>query len=184
MWTTRIGERDLVLQCLGRCVSIYTGCGICDGYEISFPHSWCPHCSMCVFSDILASNWLWPAQKRAETCSCFLQQFQNIVVLRRTFIHLISTIIKSHNGDDDTKGWCHQSFESILSALPKEHSPLNCRTTSSDISGYHAEFHEGFYQKHTNPLNCKTSNSDISGYHADFHDAVLSENGRDAAWQV
>jgi hypothetical protein len=24
------GERDLVLQCLGRCVAIYTRCGICD----------------------------------------------------------------------------------------------------------------------------------------------------------
>jgi hypothetical protein len=34
-------------------------------------------------------------------------------------------------------------------------------------SGYQAEFHEG-YQKHTNPLNCRTSSSDISGYHADF----------------
>jgi hypothetical protein len=27
------GERDLVLQCLGRCVAIYTRCGICDGYN-------------------------------------------------------------------------------------------------------------------------------------------------------
>jgi hypothetical protein len=37
-------------------------------------------------------------------------------------------------------------------------------------SGYHAEFHEDFYQKHTNSLNCRTSSSDISGYHADFHE--------------
>jgi hypothetical protein len=29
--------------------------------------------------------------ERAGTCSCFLQQFENTVVLRRTFIHLIST---------------------------------------------------------------------------------------------
>jgi hypothetical protein len=43
----------------------------------------------------------------------------------------------------------------------------NCPRSAS--SGYHAEFHEGFYQKHTNPLNCRTSSSDISGYHADFH---------------
>jgi hypothetical protein len=27
-----MGERDLVLQCLGRCVAIYTGCGMCGGY--------------------------------------------------------------------------------------------------------------------------------------------------------
>jgi hypothetical protein len=40
----------------------------------------------------------------------------------------------------------------------------------SASSGYHAEFHEGCYQKHTNPLNCMTSSSDISGYHADFHE--------------
>jgi hypothetical protein len=39
----------------------------------------------------------------------------------------------------------------------------------SAFSGYHAEFHEGCYHKHTNPLNCRTSSSDISGYHADFN---------------
>jgi hypothetical protein len=33
----------------------------------------------------------------------------------------------------------------------------------SASSGYHAEFHEGFYQNHT-------SSSDISVYHADFHE--------------
>jgi hypothetical protein len=36
--------------------------------------------------------------------------------------------------------------------------------------GYHAEFHEGCYQKHTNPLNNRNSSSDISGHHADFHE--------------
>jgi hypothetical protein len=51
----------------------------------------------------------------------------------------------------------------------KHTNPLNCRTSSSDISGYHAEFHEGFYEKHTNPLNCRTNSSDISGYRADSH---------------
>jgi hypothetical protein len=38
-------------------------------------------------------TWWWPNQKRAETFSCFLQQLKNTVVLRRTFIHLISTRI-------------------------------------------------------------------------------------------
>jgi hypothetical protein len=27
------GERDLVLQCLGRSVAIYTRCGLCDVYD-------------------------------------------------------------------------------------------------------------------------------------------------------
>jgi hypothetical protein len=36
-------------------------------------------------------------------------------------------------------------------------------------SGYHVEIHEG-YQKHTNPLKCRTSSSDISVYQADFHE--------------
>jgi hypothetical protein len=40
----------------------------------------------------------------------------------------------------------------------------------SASSGYHAEFHEGCYQKHIKPLNCRTSSSDISGYHADLHE--------------
>jgi hypothetical protein len=38
------------------------------------------------------------------------------------------------------------------------------------LSGYQAEFNEGCYQKHTNPLNCRINSSDISGYHADFHE--------------
>jgi hypothetical protein len=49
-------------------------------------------------------------------------------------------------------------------------------------------------QKHTNQLNCRTSSSDICGYHADFHgghDAVREwqgrgmacENWRGMAWQ-
>jgi hypothetical protein len=45
---------------------------------------------------------------------------------------------------------------------------VTCQHSAS--SGYHAEFHEGCYQKHTNLLNCRTSSSDISGYHMDFHE--------------
>jgi hypothetical protein len=40
----------------------------------------------------------------------------------------------------------------------------------SASSGYLAEFHESYYQKHTNLLNCRTSSSDISVYHADFYE--------------
>jgi hypothetical protein len=39
----------------------------------------------------------------------------------------------------------------------------------SSSSGYQAEYNEGGYQKNINLLNCRTSSSDISGYHADFH---------------
>jgi hypothetical protein len=35
---------------------------------------------------------------------------------------------------------------------------------------YHEDIHEGCYQKHTNRLNCRTSSSENSGYHADFHE--------------
>jgi hypothetical protein len=38
------------------------------------------------------------------------------------------------------------------------------------LPGYNAEFYEGCYQKYTNPLNCSTSSSDISGNHAYFHE--------------
>jgi hypothetical protein len=40
-----------------------------------------------------------------------------------------------------------------------------CARSASSV--YHAEIHEG-YQKHTNSLKCMTSSSDISGYHAEF----------------
>jgi hypothetical protein len=33
----------------------------------------------------------------------YMFRFENTVALRRTFIHLISTSIESHNGDDATK---------------------------------------------------------------------------------
>jgi hypothetical protein len=32
-YTSRMGERDLVLQFLGRCLAIYTRCGICASYN-------------------------------------------------------------------------------------------------------------------------------------------------------
>jgi hypothetical protein len=54
----------------------------------------------------------------------------------------------------------------------------------SASSGYHADLHEGYYQKYTNPLNCRTSSSDISGYHSDFHeghDTVGEGQGRGMA---
>jgi hypothetical protein len=54
----------------------------------------------------------------------------------------------------------------------------------SASSGYHAEFHEGRYQKQTSPLNCTTSSSGISGYHVDFHEGrgtVGEGQGRDMA---
>jgi hypothetical protein len=50
-------------------------------------------------------------------------------------------------------------------------------------SGYYAEFHESCYQKHTNPLNCRSSSSDISDYNADFregHGTVVEWQGRAA----
>jgi hypothetical protein len=61
-------------------------------------------------------------------------------------------------------------------------------------SGYHADFYEVCYRKHTNPLNCRTSSSDISGYHADFHEdhctvwewqelGIAGVNWRGTAWQ-
>jgi hypothetical protein len=37
-------------------------------------------------------------------------------------------------------------------------------------SGYHVEFREGCYQKHAIPLNCRTSSLDISSYHLDFNE--------------
>jgi hypothetical protein len=55
----------------------------------------------------------------------------------------------------------------------------------SASSGYHVEFHE-VYQKHANPLNCRTSSSDVSGYHADLHEGhgIVGEwQGRGMAWQ-
>jgi hypothetical protein len=40
----------------------------------------------------------------------------------------------------------------------------------SASSGYHVEIHKSCYQKHTSLLNCRTGSSDISGYHVDFHE--------------
>jgi hypothetical protein len=60
---------------------------------------------------------------------------------------------------------------------------------SSASSGYHAEFHEGSYQKHTYPLNCWTSSSDISVCHADFQEGYgtvreWQGRGMGAEWHV
>jgi hypothetical protein len=66
----------------------------------------------------------------------------------------------------------------------------------SASSGYRTEFNKVCYQKHANSLNCTTSSSDISGHHADFHEgkSTVGEwqgrgmewqgNGMEAAWDV
>jgi hypothetical protein len=57
----------------------------------------------------------------------------------------------------------------------------------SASSGYHAEFHEGCYQKHTNNINCRTSSSDISVYLGHFPEGrgtVGEWQWRGMAWQV
>jgi hypothetical protein len=67
-----------------------------------------------------------------------------------------------------------------------------CRRSAS--SDYHAEFHEGCYQKHTNPLNCGIISLDISGYHTDCNEGhgtvgelqwrgITFLNSRGTAWQ-
>jgi hypothetical protein len=55
--------------------------------------------------------------------------------------------------------WYRPSRDGMWAACP-----------GSGSSGYHAELHEDCYRKHTNPLNCRTSSLDISGDHADFHE--------------
>jgi hypothetical protein len=57
----------------------------------------------------------------------------------------------------------------------------------SASSGYHADLHEGCYQKHSSPLNCRTGSSDISGYDADFHErhgTVREWHGRGIACEL
>jgi hypothetical protein len=71
----------------------------------------------------------------------------------------------------------------MVKACVKYHRPsrdgmwATCPRSAS--SGYHAEFNEGCYQKHTNPLNCRTSSPDISGCHTDFHEG----HGTVGEWQ-
>jgi hypothetical protein len=61
--------------------------------------------------------------------SHFLHQFENTVVLQRTFIHLISTSIESHNGDDATKEKFHDTIGNqsqnlpVCSAVPQPTAP-------------------------------------------------------------
>jgi hypothetical protein len=65
------------------------------------------------------------------------------------------------------KAMAQRGMTELASAIQRRHVG-DLPTFGS--SSYHVEFHEGCYQKHTNPLNCRTSSSDISGYHADFHE--------------
>ena len=100
-----------------------------------------------------------------------------------------------------------RSSQGHSTARPSRDGPwATCPRSAS--SGYHAEFHEVCYQKHTNLrcrwpvwnqtkfvmdeeksgnstlkkdelLNCWTSSSDISGYQAEFHEG----HGTIGAWQ-
>jgi hypothetical protein len=53
----------------------------------------------------------------------------------------------------------------------------------SASSGYQMEFHK-VYRKHINPLNCRTSSSDVSNHHTEFregHGTVGEWQGRSMA---
>jgi hypothetical protein len=63
MWTSRMGERDLVLQCLGMCVAIYTGCGIAMVTGLF------------LLSSVRSSTR--GLESSLEIACCFLQQFEN-----------------------------------------------------------------------------------------------------------
>jgi uncharacterized C2H2 Zn-finger protein len=87
--------------------------------------------------------------------------------------------------------WPCRSSQGHGTARPSQDG-LWANCPRSAFSGYHAEFHEDCYLKHTNPphnypfirlkrvvaahykkddlLSCCTSSSDISGYHAEFHE--------------
>jgi hypothetical protein len=53
----------------------------------------------------------------------------------------------------------------------------------SASSGYHAEFHEGYYQKYTNLLNCRASIRILPATTRTFtKDMALSDNGRGTTW--
>jgi hypothetical protein len=97
--------------------------------------------------------------------------------------HLIYTVrpCLTHRSHSVTM-LCHD--HAVLKATSQGHGTarhrhgMTCKLVSAvqrryvgDLSafGYHAEFHEGCYQKHNNPLNCRTSSSGISGYHEEFH---------------
>jgi hypothetical protein len=56
--------------------------------------------------------------------------------------------------------WERQGMGELASAVQRRRMGNVPRST---FSGYHAEFHDGCYQKQTN-------SSDISVYHADFHE--------------
>jgi hypothetical protein len=89
------------------------------------PHSWSPHCSIWVFFDILVSIRWRSIQKRAKTCSCFLQQLENTVVLWRTFIHLISINKQIHD--------CNAMYFLPLSIRLVQHPAVDHKITSSNI---------------------------------------------------
>jgi hypothetical protein len=75
----------------GEVCSYITRCGICDGYDFicrffcRFIDTW----AGVVFGNCFGNRW------SVRSWLGRLQQFENTVVLRRTFIHLISTSIHS-----------------------------------------------------------------------------------------
>ena len=124
-----------------------------------------------------------------------------------TKIIIRSIPISDAGGHCETKqcfSWTRKRM--VAAHYKKKKNLLHCWTHSSDISGYHADFHEG-YQKHTNLrcwrpvwnqttfvmddeksgsstlrgggsalLNCWTSSSDISGYRAEFHEGCYQKH--------
>ena len=61
--------------------------------------------------------------------------------------------VSDAGGQCETKHRLSWTRKRVVTAHYKKDDLLHCWTSSSDISGYHAEFHEGCFQTHTS-LRC------------------------------
>jgi hypothetical protein len=140
--------------------------------------TWCiVHIVVCVFSYIVVSAWWWPTQKRAETCSWFLQQFENTVVLPRPYTHWNSIRISLNSLASDTNSNpCSisqvftygqteinmRNFATVYYEMAKEKNFLNWWSIHN-ILIFHSVFIFLYFsaltfshiQRQTKPLKCK-----------------------------
>jgi hypothetical protein len=88
---------------------------------------------------------------------------------------LASAVQRRHVGDLPAFGFFRLPRGAPRS-LSEDTNPLNCRTSSSDISGYHAEFHEGhgtIGEWQGRGMAC-----------VNYRGTAWQGNGMDAAWHV
>jgi hypothetical protein len=104
--TSRMGERDFILQWLGRCIAIYTWRGTIVKQDLIPPFlMYSPHCSVWVFSDISSFNLMMAHPEKGRNIKLI-----SSTIWKYSCVMTAIYTLNFHQYRIIQQGWCHQRW--------------------------------------------------------------------------